>query len=306
MTKTKEEVQNPIAGYELIIPAEFYTLSQVFDFMWKYCKRWCFQLEEGVLDNHYRHYQCRISLMSKKRFGTMCKWIQTTLPKAHVLPTNNTCFFEGDDMYVMKEDTRIEGPWSDKTETNPLSIPTRFRNPNPVWRPMQAKIRKLNERQPDDRTINLVKCVDGNQGKSFLVGWECVHKIANKIPPQDSARDIMRCILKMPKRRVYYIDLPRATCDKAQCAIYAAIEELKNGYAFDDRYDWHEEWFEPPHVWVFTNVDPPMNLLSRDRWRLWHIVDQEMIKGLPMRIGELPNNDGGLRPKRSRRPAPRG
>jgi hypothetical protein len=45
----------------------------------------------------------------------MIKLCLEQLPGAHVSATSNPTHHTGDEFYVMKEDTRIEGPWTDRS-----------------------------------------------------------------------------------------------------------------------------------------------------------------------------------------------
>jgi hypothetical protein len=54
---------------------------------------------------------------------------------------------------------------------------------------------------------------------------------------------------------------------------YSAVETIKDGYAYDDRYSFKEKVFDCPNIWIFCNVLPDLNLLSMDRWKIWDIDD---------------------------------
>jgi len=73
-------------------------------------------------------------------------------------------------------------------------------------------------------------------------------------------------------------DLVNCSVPEVPDAMSAAIEEIKNGYAYDDRYRFQEAMFEPPHVWVFTNTMPDTKLLSLDRWKFWTITDDNRLQ----------------------------
>lgn len=273
-----------LAMFDLTAPCDRYSLEEITSWCTTYCKRWCFQRERGV-ETGYEHFQCRISLISKKRLTTMITWMSNTMPAIHVSPTANATYYSGDEFYVMKEDTRIEGPWSDRTHIDLSSLPIRLRG-EPTWRPWQQTVKSSIEQPPDDRTINVAIDTEGNNGKSFLTMWLMSRNIAERIPQQKDGRDIMRMVMNCPIRKCYFIDLPRATPNKDSHALYTAIEEIKNGYCYDDRYRFQRTIFEPPHIWVFTNEIPDSHLVSRDRWRLWTITNGRLIpyasKPIPM------------------------
>lgn len=274
---------SPLAMYDLTIPSQRYNLDQVTTFCRTYCKRWCFQLEQGNNTN-YNHYQARISLISKKRNDTMINWISKDYPGFHVTPTSNPTYYTGNEFYVMKIDTRIDGPWSDRTDINITTFPKRLKN-TPMWFPWQQTILDIINTEPDDRIVNVILDRKGNQGKTFLTLWlECRNQ-SIRIPEQKDARDIMRMVMSQPISRCYFIDLPRAVNNQQRISTYAAIEEIKNGYCYDDRYHFKKLLFDPPHIWVFSNTTPDPEQLSKDRWRYWEITDDRRI--IPYRITHL-------------------
>lgn len=275
MSEHNNSGRNTLCMFDLTAPCSTYTLDQLLHWCTSNCKRWCFQRERGA-DTGYEHFQCRISLRSKKRLATMITWMSNTMPGIHVSPTANATYYKGDEFYVMKEDTRIEGPWSDRTHVDISNLPTRLRA-TPNWRPWQQTVVSMIEQPPDDRTINVVVDTSGNNGKSFLTMWLMSRNLAERIPQQKDGRDIMRMIMNCPIRTCYFIDLPRATPNKDSNALYTAIEEIKNGYCYDDRYRFERQIFEPPHIWVFSNQIPDSNLVSRDRWRLWSISNNNLV-----------------------------
>lgn len=69
----------------------------------------------------------------------------------------------------------------------------------------------------------------------------------------------------------YVIDLPRAD-GKAKKPMWSAIEQIKDGYLYDKRYNWREKWIEPPKIMVFCN-DFNASDLSTDRWQDFEISD---------------------------------
>jgi len=269
---------NPLAMYDLTAPCDRYTADQLKDWCRIYCKRWCFQQEQGD-ETGYLHFQMRVSLTAKKRLATMISWMSTNMPAIRVSATSNPTFYAGNEFYVMKEDTRIDGPWTDRDDVNPAKIPIRLRT-EPNWYPWQREVLNMIATTPDDRTINVIVDAVGQKGKSVLSLYLMAHQRAQRIPVQKDPRDIMRMIMNCPKRTCYFIDLPRATSHQNQHTMYTAIEEIKNGYCYDDRYKFTQELFEPPHVWVFTNILPDLNFVSKDRWKLWTITPTKVLAPL--------------------------
>lgn len=240
-----------------------------------HCKKWVFQLEKGE-ESGYLHYQGRMSLMVKKRLNQVIK--MNIIPGAHISLTSTEN--HNNDFYVTKSETRIEGPWSDKD----MEIPRHLRD-EPTWYEWQKYIvDRINVYE--ERTVNIIYDPKGCQGKSFLASWLGVRGLARRIPVLNDSKDVMRMVMDCPKSKVYFVDMPRAASKKNLHNFYAAIEDVKNGYAYDDRYKFKEEYFDPPQVWVFTNELPDTSLLSKDRWRVWTIFEQTKVLVRVLKPGE--------------------
>lgn len=262
---------NPIACYDFTINAEHIELEHLKTLCDKLAKKWCFQLERGEKTN-YEHYQGRLSLKTKTRLTTLAKKVQLPFHWSATFKDNIDNFF-----YVMKDETRIDGPWMDNTTENQNYIPRQVREIATLY-PWQQHIVD-NYDEWDTRHINVIIDTKGNIGKSILITYMRAHHLAFKIPYCNDFRDIMRMVCDVPTQRCYVIDMPRAIKKDKLFQMFSAIEEIKNGYAYDDRYHFKEKIFDCPNIWIFMNCIPSLNLLSRDRWRLWEVNDShELIK----------------------------
>lgn len=76
-------------------------------------------------------------------------------------------------------------------------------------------------------------------------------------------------VMGLPKKPLYIVDIPRAIRKDKLDEFFAAIESIKDGFAYDKRYKYKQEYFEKPNVWVFMNILPDTKMLSSDRWKLW-------------------------------------
>lgn len=233
-----------------------------------YAKKWVFQLEES--DGGYLHYQGRFSLIKKRRLQEIAPVLQEKLRGLHISPTHDV----GNNFYVVKEDTRVEGPWSDQ-DAEPAYIPRQIREIETL-RPWQSAIVELSK-QWDTRTIHVIYDRNGNNGKSILTTYMGVHKLARTLPYVNDYKDIMRMVMDMPTCNAYIIDMPRAINKEKLFQMYAGIETVKSGYAYDDRYSFKDKYFDCPQIFVFTNTIPDLNLLSRDRWSIWTIDNGHLV-----------------------------
>jgi len=76
------------------------------------------------------------------------------------------------------------------------------------------------------------------------------------------------------------IDVPRSLPKGKLNGFWSGIESLKDGYCWDDRYEFKEIVFDSPVIWVFSNESPDQEALSQDRWQFWHIEDDKLCHGL--------------------------
>lgn len=212
------------------------------------------------------HWQGRMSLKTKVR---NLKGI-LDMP-GRCTPTSGNCTtFD----YVMKEDTRIEGPWRDSAQEGEDYIPRQYRNLTLL--PWQKDVSEQLDIW-DTRTINVIYDQVGNSGKSTFAGYMRVLKKARPLGFCKDYKDIMRMVMDLPTSRAYFVDVPRAIKKDKLYDFWAALETVKDGYAYDDRYHFKEKNFDCPNIWVFTNILPNLNLLSKDRWKVWVIKDQALL-----------------------------
>lgn len=249
----------------------------------EHCRDWAFQLERG--QGGYEHWQLRFRLSQKMRMATLIskRWFGT----GHLSPTSNTVAGNRDFDYVMKEEGRIEGPWSSKDpeEEVPLPLPGRlqaFRSH--ALRSWQEEVLSIME-NPQERIIHVISDTEGNSGKSTFCQNEVAKGNAVKLPPISTTKDMMQAVCGIVKQllkagkqpKCFFIDIPRAmSWSRAEeCNFYAAIESLKDGEAYDTRYSYQSIVFETPEIFIFTNMVPKKHLLSVDRWRYYRIVKSE-------------------------------
>lgn len=271
------KMTNPVFVYDFTLPECDREIVE--NWLKDKCKKWCFQLEQGEKSG-YRHYQGRFSLKVKDRLSTLINKTKNVLKGIHLSITSDEN--KDNNFYVMKEDTRLDGPW---TEEDVVEIPRQFRIEKLY--PWQQYIYDHYD-DWDTRHINVVLDKGGNIGKSTFVGWMCTRKLSQKIPPAEDFKDIMRIIMDTPKRRIYFIDMPRAFGERKKLGSFmAGIEDLKNGWCYDDRYKYQECWFDSPNIWMFTNELPDSRYLSNDRWVYWRVINNELVRYIPSQETEL-------------------
>lgn len=70
--------------------------------------------------------------------------------------------------------------------------------------------------------------------------------------------------------------MPRGMKKDKLADFYSGIEVIKNGVAYDKRYTAQKIRFNRPRVFVFTNTLPEFNLMSKDRWKVWTLYENQL------------------------------
>lgn len=235
--------------------------------------KWVFQLERGENEGRL-HFQGRFSFSTAKRKAEVLK-LFPQWNKGNALTVRIEHDEEASSFYAMKQNaTYVAGPWSDKDK--PPYIPRQVREIQQLLPWQQHIVDHANDW--DTRTINVIIDDKGNIGKSTLVTYIGAHRIGKKIPFCNDYKDILRMVMNLPEQRLYLIDMPRAIAKDRLNQLYSAIETIKDGYAYDDRYHFQDKYFDCPNIWVFSNILPDTSLLSADRWRFWK-VENNCLKG---------------------------
>lgn len=246
-------------------------------------KHYCFQLEETK--DEKKHFQGRIALRKKLRLAGVVDLFKPLLPGAHWSPTSNAG--AGSKFsYVMKADSRVEGPWMDKeleAKVAPLkTLPVKVIDAKGL-KPWQQQVKNLidsyhksleaDDLELDTRSINVIVDPVGKTGKSSFTTWMAYYGHAKYMPTLfDTGMKIMGFAMDN-SHKTYFMDMPRAQPKNALRQLYSAIESLKDGQLYDWRYKGRQVTVNPPAVWVFTNEFPKTNWLSADRWRFWSITE---------------------------------
>jgi hypothetical protein len=235
-------------------------------------KSWALQKEKG--ETGYIHWQGRLSLRKKKTKSSIINFFKTKEPfnKAYFSPTatENSKSFN----YVLKDETRIDGPWTDKDliqhETKQIQIFKKLELYD--W---QKKLEEM-AKQFDMRTIDLIYDIKGNTGKSIFSEYLEYQGIAEEVPPFRLMDDIFQWVASRPIKECYLFDMPRGMKKDKLADFYAGIEVIKNGVAYDKRYNAKKIRFNRPRVFVFTNTLPAFNLMSKDRWKVWTFYNNDL------------------------------
>lgn len=232
-----------------------------------HCKKFAFQVERGASSGRL-HYQGRFSLKVKARRNAVVTKVCTDFfSKASISVTHE----HDNNVYVTKEETRVEGPWTDKDRIMVRKVANMQ-----TLRQWQEQMKNL-LLPYDDRGIHVIIDPDGNKGKTAFQKYMAHHHNAVWIPPLYDMKDIMQFVMSIPIGKIYIVNMPRAMNKTALGQFYAGMEQLKDGMLYDTRYHGKQMIIDEPNILVLTNVEPDVNMLSKDRWNLWKINGEILV-----------------------------
>jgi len=251
-------------------------IPPVVEILREWCKKWGFQLEKCP-ETGRKHLQGRVSLMKAKRLVEVINQIPL---KANWSITSKTVHQGQNFNYVMKADTREEGPWTDSTYEDPPVLTRQLRSF------MEMELRSWQKtvqgwaQETDDRSIKIILDKIGNSGKSIFSEYLEYHKLAFEMPPMRCMEDIMQFCFSFKNQACYLVDMPRAMKKDKLGEFYAGLECLKNGVVYDKRYAGKKRRMDRPQIIVFTNTLPEWSLMSIDRWEAYEMQEDYSLNRL--------------------------
>jgi len=210
--------KKPIRVWSLTVQQNFCDLPSV-PRMKEVCdemaKSWVFQLECGHNAGH-EHYQVRLETIDKQMTETMLTVFEARGFDRRDLTfrpeSNNSIQQGGLSFYVMKDDTRVDGPWHDATFRPPKKRKVYegkdlacMANPYPC----QAEILRRIAQPSDDRCLDYVWDPEGCSGKSKLMKYLRFRGDDVARVPLGSATQIKTCVIEKGPHSTYMVALPR-------------------------------------------------------------------------------------------------
>lgn len=246
-------------------------------------KNYAFQLEKGE-QTGILHYQGRMSLKIKKRLHELKAILDDKgWTKYHLSVTSAPN--RGNNFYVTKDETRVSGPYTDENDTN-VYIPRHIRKIKTLYQ--WQELLKSYLKTDDDRLIDVLYDPSGNKGKSTLIQILMLDGTAELLPFVNDYKDLMRMAYDVGPKQLYLIDMPRAMSKDKLLQFYSAVETLKSGYCYDDRYKFQKRLFDRPRICIFTNTIPDTSLLSPDMWKMWTINSKLELVDFDLTNDSLP------------------
>lgn len=245
--KKEKKPRFQLYNWFFTLPITSSQISQIWELLNEISKKFVFQIEKGE-DTGYLHYQGVFSLKMKEYFNA----VKNMLPnEAHIEPAKDLWKAIG---YCSKENTRIDGPWTEKKK--PIKILSSLR-------PWQTKTEEMLLLEPDDRSIIWVFDAGGT-GKTQFCKYMAV-KHGCSIFNNATSKDIAFALPEDPS--IVMFNFPKDT--DVNMINYKAIEAVKDGLIFSAKYESRMKIFNSPHVICFSNQLPNVERLTADKWIIY-------------------------------------
>lgn len=244
---------NQVYFWDLTLRDDDYESEDIIEIFKDTSKQWVFQKESGGTSG-YVHWQCRVNLKEKTR-RPICfpdAWRGRLSPTKTSTTKGRSPF-----SYVMKDTSRIDGPWNDKDVTY---VPSDV--------PKTADLYPWQQRCYDalviqsGRKIMFMEDIGGGVGKTTFLRYLVCRKKAIYIPPIcTEAQQMAGYYQSATKGReswkpIVVFDVPRATSMQMWHKIAPCIEMIKDGWAADGRNSSRFQACEKPYVIVGYNGLP--------------------------------------------------
>lgn len=262
--------------------------------------KFVFQLEKCPTTDNY-HYQCCLVTRIRKRHRTLLNELSVGLQIDEKLITVDRMqgSWEQAFLYCTKSDSRegFDQPFLSKQlaseevlKYKALDLEVFKTKGFFLW---QEKINKILFKEDANdfndsshREVYWIEDTKGNSGKSLFTKYLCYHYEEITKLAFGSGSQMRSAIIEEGPKKCYIIDIPRKLCnDDFQNNIYSCIEDLKNGFVKSSMYGQPKTLFmEPPTVIIFSNYECPVEKLSIDRWKIYSIINSDLVELVDERI----------------------
>lgn len=261
--------------FDVVIRAPLYeTWKDLWHALNKRCKKFDFQKEKGEKAEN-EHWQCRVTLQKKQTAFAMNTEIIPEIGGLWRLTSNDNT---ENNRYVVKWETRIEGPWSHDTLVARDPRLTRdvkgYIERGPL--PWHKKALEYAE-EYDERHILLVLDNDGDNAKNVFQRWLEYKGKSHRVPSWcDTAKQLIEYVSGLEERGCLTINVPRAMKQEGR-ALYklmTAIEAIKDAEILETRYKANPREWDRPQIIVFMNDLPDLNMVTKKRWIIMELGEQ--------------------------------
>ena len=135
---------------------------------------------------------------------------------------------------------------------------------------------KIDDKQLDDRQIIWVKGQHGNEGKSWFQSYVQslygAHRVA-RFDITNKTADLLHIMSRCPLETSDIFLFNHQRCVSSEECCYSLLEMIKDGYASAPKFHGSLLRIKKPNlIIVFSNRDPRMRSLSKDRWKIYFIT----------------------------------
>lgn len=144
-------------------------------------------------------------------------------------------------------------------------------------KPWQSDLEKLLLEEPEDRKIIWVYENIGKVGKSAFSKY-LINTYDSLYITEGKKTDIINMVYNYvlcKELNIVILDVPRDNKNKIS---YKSLEEIKNGIICNTKYETGCKVINPPHIIVFSNYPPETERLSLDRWDIYEISNNILVK----------------------------
>ena len=262
-------------------------------FLSQWTDQWCFQHERVSRD----HYQGRLKVGKAMFAKGRCKKFalldffrsqqEFEVKGLTLSPESNKGIKNGGNgFYVMKFESRVQGPWHDPSFKPRVVDEYKGADMLCMKQPFtwQREVMRMAKEPWNDRHIHWIWDADGKKGKSKLfkfMSWPGTKDAFGdwfdfnaKVIPLGNATQIKTAVIAGGMHKAYLVDLPRVRGkDEALAELFSAIEGIKNGHITSAMYGKDQKLFMmPAHVFVVSNDCPRRSVASVDRWKTYKLV----------------------------------
>lgn len=221
------------------------------------CEKYIFSEEYGK-SGETPHIQGAFILSKRMRASTLQSNFFSNGVTLRKLKNWNSAF-----NYCVKEGNRIE--------TN-CKIPEKVRTIDPTY-DWELEILDILEKPIDDRKI-FWYWGKGGLGKTAFCKYLTVYHDAICVGGKGS--DMRNAIIEYIKKnkttpKLVLINIPRSF--NTDYFSYEGMENIKDMYFYSGKYEGGMVCGNPPNLFIFANVKPEMDKLSKDRWVVKHIEE---------------------------------
>jgi len=248
------------------------TLSAKFD---QIASKWAFQKELSE-ETKFLHYQCQIETKEKKRCSEIQALLNPICISRAAITATSSAGEKGGFSYAMKDNTRVEGPWTN------IRVNPRFEDIMKGYYPWQQKV---NDLPYSKRVVDFIFDPVGNNGKTvwaeFMTFYmrKAVYLMNYFVTPLEMMQYAYE-FTKENHEAFFIIDLPRVKPSEHHLKLITdIIEKLANGVVQETRYKARQKLLGLTKVVVLSNYELRLNL-TENRIRKWTITNHDLVQVL--------------------------